>query len=109
MEAQDDDNKTSERDKAAPLSESDKHSKAAGSSAQNKKRKRGSESEQHKSQLEALKEKDPEFYKYLLETDKELLEFQAGDTDEEEDIEVCHAALVLAVSSKTPQHVPRLV
>lgn len=78
---------------------------------QSKKRKRSSESEQHKSQLEALKEKDPEFYKYLLETDKELLEFQTGDsdTDEEQDIEVRHATLVLAISSQTHQLMPRLV
>ncbi|GAQ82293.1 hypothetical protein KFL_001060260 [Klebsormidium nitens] len=40
-----------------------------------------SEISQHKAQLEALKKKDPEFYKYLEDYDKELLDF---DEEEEE-------------------------
>jgi len=39
-----------------------------------------SEIEMHKEDLERLKETDPEFYKYLRDTDKELLEF---DSEEE--------------------------
>lgn len=42
----------------------------------------------HKSQLEALKKKDPEFYKYLEATDKQLLAFGSdseGDEDSDND------------------------
>jgi len=42
----------------------------------------------HKAQLEKLKEADPEFYEYLAATDKELLDFGAGDESEEEEDDV---------------------
>jgi nucleolar complex protein 2 len=47
-----------------------------------------SEISQHKAELEALKKKDPEFYKYLEDYDKELLDFDEEDEEmggEEED------------------------
>ncbi|KAJ5676584.1 uncharacterized protein N7477_002217 [Penicillium maclennaniae] len=41
----------------------------------------------HKNELEALKEKDPEFYKYLKENDAELLDFgDQGDLSEVDDL-----------------------
>lgn len=41
--------------------------------------------EEHKKQLENLKEKDPDFYKYLSENSKELLEFGESDDEAEAD------------------------
>lgn len=45
------------------------------------------EAKRHKADLEVLKEQDPEFYQYLQQTDKELLDFGHSD-DEPEDGEV---------------------
>ena len=59
------------------------------------------EEERHRLSLAALKEKDPEFYKYLEENDKALLDFGEDDDDEEEDDdETAEASALLDKKSK---------
>ncbi|CAO1614666.1 unnamed protein product [Parajaminaea phylloscopi] len=44
-----------------------------------------SDGEMHAQDLDKLKEKDPEFYKYLQEHDKDLLQFGASDSEASDD------------------------
>ncbi|KAJ1294992.1 hypothetical protein BS78_01G188800 [Paspalum vaginatum] len=45
---------------------------------------------QHVAQLKRLQEKDPEFYKYLEDFDKELLEFDDDEIEDDHETEVSH-------------------
>ena len=45
------------------------------------------EAARHKADLEALQSQDPEFYAYLQQTDRELLDFDAGSSDSEAELE----------------------
>ncbi len=55
----------------------------------------------HAQDLEKLKEKDPEFYAYLQENDKELLQFgQESDDDEDDDEEEQSSSKAKATTSK---------
>lgn len=51
---------------------------------------RKSKSADHKNQLARLEEKDPEFYKFLKENDKELLDFNDSDTGSEVESDADH-------------------
>ena len=64
--------------------EDDESSEDDDSDEDNDDAKTREEMKQHKKHLESLKETDPEFYEYLQQEDKELLEF---DDDEEDDSE----------------------
>ncbi|XP_048324867.2 nucleolar complex-associated protein 2 [Ziziphus jujuba] len=57
-------------------------------SRKSKASKSGGQATEHKEQLQRLKEKDPEFYEFLSEHDKELLQFDDEDIDEDTDTDV---------------------
>ena len=68
---------------------------------------------QHKAEIDALAKQDPDFFAYLQQTDKELLQFGRGEEEDEDELaqpvqgeEVCRTVLHLHVlaSAMPPPH-----
>uniref|UniRef100_A0A0D9XL30 Nucleolar complex protein 2 homolog n=1 Tax=Leersia perrieri TaxID=77586 RepID=A0A0D9XL30_9ORYZ len=70
-----------------PVSDEDEEEFEDGESDEEEEEKGGSrkKAKQHAKQLKRLQEKDPEFYKYLEDCDKELLDFDDDEFDDNEE------------------------
>ena len=58
-------------------------------------RKLKDEMSQHEAQLAALKERDPDFYAYLKQTDQELLDFKADEDESDQVFPSFHTCAVV--------------
>ena len=85
LEASDDDDEDDEEDDSDEDESSEDEDDSDDEEDDNDDAKTREEMKQHKKHLESLKETDPEFYEYLQQEDKELLEFDDDDEEDEEE------------------------